>query len=105
MLAARLLPHFYVKHFQRFHKRASWRAKPPLFRTKLAKTRSRHRANFSRQRLRQPFLKKRTGWFRKWLWLIPFMLAKKLLSLGDGQPVKVFVTARGTKAHTRRNAA
>jgi hypothetical protein len=42
---------------------------------------------------------------RKLLWLIPFMLAKKLLSLGDGQPVKVFVTARGTKAHTRRNAA
>jgi len=44
--------------------------------------------------------KKRTAYPRKLLWLIPFMLAKKLLTTGLDKRRKVFATARGMKVHT-----
>jgi hypothetical protein len=95
-----------VKHFQRFHERDWLFTKTPIFFGSCESFFRGERHFFRHNVSGQSQFEKRTGHFRKLLWLIPFMLAKKLLTVGVRYWQKSFfwqlVARKCSRSATRR---
>jgi hypothetical protein len=90
MLTCSFSPPFYVKHFQRFRKRDWLFTKSPIFPRSCESFFCDEFRFFRHNVSGQSQFEKRTAHFRKLLWLIPFMLAKKLLSVAASHWQKSF---------------